>query len=90
MAFFYYDQDIYCDLKKSDRLPQPMKIKCDHECRDGFFSVMGLNNKNQPELTCSQCKAGSIAVSGGFRYDARMDSSSYFPDKSNADLKGFK
>ena len=89
--FFYYPNELHCDLRASDPIPPFMaNIKCDNLCSDGEFLKVKMDKKKKPMLECGKCPNNAIAISGGFLYDARMETKKYFPDKSNPILANFK
>ena len=92
--FFYYPNSLHCDVTpgKSEELPPFMSnIKCDQLCQNhGEYLKVKFDSNKKTYLECDKCPANSISIRGGFLYDAQMETKKYFPDKSNAMLKGFK
>jgi len=64
-------------------------VPCEHLCPDGQHTKVRMDGDRQPQLVCETCPADSIAIRGGFSFDARTTSSG-FPDVTNKDLAKFQ
>jgi len=86
-VFFFYNKEKHCDQRygKSEALPPFMyDVPCNNLCEsDGMFTNITVSKDKNPTYGCTTCPANSIAVRGGFIYDAKMDPSvrKIFPDK---------
>jgi hypothetical protein len=83
-VFFFYDPADYCSptVERDDSgkvvkrgsapIPPPQNLSCDHTCEnDGEFSFIKYDPRIEQD--CKRCPGDSIAISNGFRIDAKMD-----------------
>lgn len=90
-VFFFYPKEADCDPNESEKLPPLLQsVPCSHLCSAGEYTTFELVPDSEPRLTCQKCPSDSIAVSGGFIYQATMETHKMFPHPDNRDLAHFK